>query len=60
MCTQPLFDYAVFPVLKERDARRRFIFAQCVLSPSGALKGVLGENVYVVSEKDVCIHCCLS
>ena len=23
--------------------------------PSGALKGVLGENVYEVSEKDVCI-----
>ena len=40
MCTQPLFDYAV---LKERDARGRFICAQCVQS-SGALKGVLGEN----------------
>ena len=25
---------------------------------SGALKGVLGENLYVVSEKDVCIYCC--
>ena len=26
---------------------------------SGALKRVLGEDLYVVSEKDVCIHCCL-
>ena len=55
MYTQPLFDYAV---LKERDARGRFICVQCVLSPL-VLEGVLGENLYVVSEKDVCIHCCL-
>ena len=27
---------------------------------SGALKGVLGENLYVVSEKDVFIHCCFA
>ena len=49
-----------FPVLEERDARGKFICVQCVLSPesSGALK-VLGENLYVVSEKDVCIYCCL-
>ena len=33
-----------FSVLKESDSRGRF-----------ALKGVLGENSYVVSEKDVCI-----
>ena len=50
-----------FPVLKERDARRRFI-CMCAVCPEsfGALKGELGENLYAVSEKDVCIHCCLT
>ena len=49
-----------FPVLEERDARARLI-CMCAVCPesSGALKGVLGENLYVVSKKDVCIHCCL-
>ena len=44
-----------FLVLEERDTRGRFICVQC---PSGALKG-LGENLDVVSENNVCIHCCL-
>ena len=44
-----------FPVLKERDARE----GSSVRSVSGALKGVLGENLLVASEKDVCVQCCL-
>ena len=43
-----------FPVLKEKV----HLCAVCPES-SGALQGMLGENLYVVSEKDVCIHCCL-
>ena len=48
-----------FPVLKERDAIGKV--HPCAVCPesSGALKGVLGENLHVVSKKDVCIHCCL-
>ena len=43
-----------FRVLKEKV----HLYAVCPES-SGALQGVLGENLYAVSEKDVCIHCCL-
>ena len=56
MYTQLLFDYAAFS-----SAQRQGKVHLCTVCPesSGALKGVLGENLYVASEKDVCIHCCL-
>ena len=43
-----------FPVLKERDAIGEG--SSVFLLSSGALKGMLEENLYVVSEKDVCTH----
>ena len=41
-----------FPVLKKRDARGGSSVRKVCPESSGALKGVLGENLDVVSEKD--------
>ena len=49
-----------FPVLKRGMLGEGSSVRKVCPESSGALKGVLGKNLYVVSEKDVFIHCCFA